>query len=76
MKIGLVCPYNIDRSGGVLEVVLALKAELTDRGHQVKIITPYPRNPEKEKRPDIIFAGTIQRLRYLALVVTKKLMPF
>jgi phosphatidylinositol alpha-mannosyltransferase len=70
MKIGLVCPYNIDRSGGVLEVVLALKAELTDRGHQVKIITPYPRNPEKEKRPDIIFAGTSTDFRTLSFTDT------
>lgn len=42
MKIGLVCPYNILKGGGVQECVLALQAELTKRGHKVLIITPTP----------------------------------
>ncbi len=66
MKIGLVCPYNIDRSGGVLEVILALKSGLETRGHTIKIITPYPRNHELDQRPDVIFAGTSTDFRTLS----------
>lgn len=57
MKIGLVCPYNINKHGGVLEVVLALKAGLTERGHEVKVITPMPRGSEEGIHGDAIFVG-------------------
>lgn len=57
MKIGLVCPYNYHKQGGVLEVVLALKEGLQQRGHEVKIITPYPRGSEVVDIPDVIFLG-------------------
>lgn len=57
MKIGLVCPYSINKQGGVLEVVLALKDGLQARGHTVKIITPMPRGNENEHPDDIIFFG-------------------
>jgi phosphatidylinositol alpha-mannosyltransferase len=70
MKIGLVCPYNIDRSGGVLEVILALKGGLESRGHSVKIITPYPRNHDLEQQPDVIFAGTSTDFRTLSFTST------
>jgi len=66
MKIGLVCPYNIERNGGVLEVILALKEELDQRGHQTRIITPIPRNPENEPPEDVIFAGTSVDFRTLS----------
>src|SRR5258708_4899888 len=66
MKIGLVCPYNIERNGGVLEVILALKAGLEERGHTAKIITPIPRNPEGAPEPGIIFAGTSVDFRTLS----------
>lgn len=58
MKIGLVCPYSINKQGGVLEVVLALKEGLQKRGHDVKIITPLPRGNDVEHPDDIIFFGT------------------
>lgn len=58
MKIGLVCPYTINKHGGVLEVVLALKSGLTERGHTVKIITPKPRGGELIDDPDMIFIGS------------------
>lgn len=70
MKIGLVCPYNIDKRGGVQEVVLALKDGLIERGHSVKIITPYPRNQEVEERPDVIFASTSVDFRTLSFGAT------
>jgi phosphatidylinositol alpha-mannosyltransferase len=66
MKIGLVCPYNIERNGGVLEVIMALKDGLEAKGHQAKIITPIPRNPESEPHPDIIFAGNSVDFRTLS----------
>jgi len=57
MKIGIVCPYNIAKGGGVQEIVLATKAELARRGHDVKIITPSPRDEEIPDTNDIIFVG-------------------
>ncbi|MDB5166282.1 MAG: hypothetical protein JWM37_354 [Candidatus Saccharibacteria bacterium] len=58
MKIGIVCPYNIARGGGVQEVVLALCKDLNRRGHTAKIITPQPRELESvEENPNIIFLG-------------------
>lgn len=44
MKIGLVCPYNLFKGGGVQECVLAMQAELAHRGHEVVIVAPQPRN--------------------------------
>jgi phosphatidyl-myo-inositol alpha-mannosyltransferase len=59
MKIGLVCPYGINKHGGVMEVVLALKAGLQARGHNVKLITPLPRGTAPDDHPaDVIFFGT------------------
>ena len=58
MKIGLICPYSINKQGGVLEVVLALKDGLQKRGHTAKIITPLPRGNDIEHPDDIIFFGT------------------
>jgi len=58
MKIGLVCPYNMAKGGGVQEIVLATKLELNKRGHQVKIITPLPRDTDVIDIPDVIFVGT------------------
>lgn len=46
MKIGLVCPYNIFKNGGVQECVLALQSEFTKAGHQATIITPRPNGIE------------------------------
>ena len=58
MKIGLVCPYSINKHGGVLEVVLALQEGLVKRGHDVKLITPMPRGTEASDHPDAIFIGS------------------
>lgn len=60
MKIGLVCPYNIAKGGGVQEIIFAMQAELRARGHDAYIITPQPRDydPEEAKHEHIIFVGT------------------
>ncbi len=70
MKIGLVCPYSINKHGGVLEVVLALRDGLTQRGHQVRIITPKPRNHGLEPDKDVIFFGTSTDFRTLTFTDT------
>ncbi len=57
MRIGLVCPYNMFKGGGVQECVLALKAELTARGHTVQIITPRPRVVPADYDKDILLVG-------------------
>jgi phosphatidylinositol alpha-mannosyltransferase len=66
MKIGLVCPYNVNKHGGVQEVVLALQQELNKRGHEAKIITPWPNGSEPEARPGYIFIGTSSDFKSLS----------
>lgn len=67
MKIGLVCPYSINKHGGVMEVVLALKSGLQERGHTVKIITPLPRGVDPDDHPeDVIFFGNSTDFRSIS----------
>ncbi|HSX44684.1 MAG TPA: glycosyltransferase family 4 protein [Candidatus Saccharimonadales bacterium] len=63
MKIGLVCPYNIFKGGGVQECVLALQKELSRRGHQVHIITPTPRDHPAKVPESIILLGTAANVK-------------
>lgn len=58
MKIGIVCPYNILKGGGVQEHVKAMHAELLLRGYDAKIITPLPRDIEAPEIPNVIFVGS------------------
>jgi phosphatidyl-myo-inositol alpha-mannosyltransferase len=59
MKIGLVCPYNMFRGGGVQECVLALKDGISAKGHEAYIITPQPLNNKTviEKKDGMIYLG-------------------
>lgn len=57
MRIGLVCPYNIAKGGGVQEVVRALCTGLNEAGHYAKIITPQPKDTENADLSDVIFVG-------------------
>ncbi len=58
MKIGLVCPYNIAKGGGVQEIVRATQKELSKRGHDALILTPEPRDmAEYHRKDNIIFVG-------------------
>jgi len=57
MKIGLVCPYDFFRHGAVQKLVQILDAELTDRGHDVRIITPRPRKYKGDVPPRMLFVG-------------------
>lgn len=58
MKIGLVCPYSMARGGAVQEIVRAMRRELIERGHEVKIITPQPRDLDGIDTEGIIFVGS------------------
>lgn len=71
MKIGLVCPYNMDKHGGVLEVVLSLYDGFTKDGHDVRIITPRPRGQEVKERKDVIYMGTSTDFRSPAATTTQ-----
>lgn len=57
MKIGLVCPYNIALGGGVQELVRAMQAHLSRRGHEVKIIAAQPRELNGIDTSNILFLG-------------------
>ena len=66
MKIGIVCPYNIWRGGGVQECVLAIQKELIKRGHKVLIITPKPRNHKDRASNNVIMIGKSTDMKALA----------
>lgn len=57
MRIGLVCPYNIFKNGGVQECVLALKTQYQKKGHKAYIITPRPKGIEAENVDGILLVG-------------------
>lgn len=40
MRIGIVCPYSLDRPGGVQLHVIDLAEALIKRGHQVSVLAP------------------------------------
>lgn len=40
VKIGIVCPYSLDRPGGVQLHVTNLAAALMDLGHEVRVLAP------------------------------------
>ena len=58
MKIGLICPYNLHKSGGVQECVLALQRLYIKKGHQALIITPKPKSFDGKKFENVIYVGT------------------
>lgn len=58
MKIGLVCPYNITKGGGVQEVVRALHNGLIERGHVVRTIAPKPRTYVRTPKNTIMLGAS------------------
>lgn len=58
MKIGLVCPYNYVRGGGVQECVRAMHDRLKKMGHEVRVITPLPLGYNGHTPVDTIFLGS------------------
>ncbi len=63
MKIGLICPYNIYKGGGVQEVVFALQAELSRRGHDALIVTPQPREVPEHVEPYVRLLGRARDIK-------------
>src|SRR4051812_5161668 len=63
MKIGLVCPYSLAKGGGVQEIVKAMQTELIKRGHEVKIITPQPKDISSIDTNGVLFLGAGNDLR-------------
>lgn len=57
MKIGIVCPYDMIKGGGVQEIVKAQAAGLQRRGHDVTIITPRPPKYTGEPDKHTVFVG-------------------
>lgn len=58
MKIGLVCPYNYVRGGGVQEHVRAQATRLAKLGHDVRVLTPLPKGYDGPAPEHTIFVGT------------------
>src|SRR3989344_6875787 len=63
MKIGLVCPYDMYKGGGVQEVTLALHRGLLKRRHKSRIITPVPPSYDGSDKKDIIFIGVSRDIK-------------
>lgn len=63
MKIGLVCPYNIFKNGGVQECVRALQSEYAAHGHEATIITPRPVGVETESFDGIRLVGASRDMK-------------
>lgn len=57
MRIGIVCPYNYFRPGGVQVCVREIAAELERRGHYVRVIVPTPKVVPEIKDKNLIFIG-------------------
>jgi len=66
MKIGIVCPYDITKGGGVQDIVKAQQYELTRRGHEVYIITPRPPGNVDAAQDHTLFVGSATDLRSLS----------
>lgn len=63
MKIGLVCPYNMFRGGGVQECVMALRKGIIARGHEAYILTPQPSDYNGQSTEGILLIGSARPIR-------------
>lgn len=63
MKIGLVCPYNIFKGGGVQEYVLGIRDSLVANGHKAYVVTPQPRDYTGPKVPGLVMVGGATPIR-------------
>lgn len=63
MKIGLICPYNLHKNGGVQECVLALQERYVKAGHKAIIITPKPQKLSHNVYEDVIYVGTAKDIK-------------
>lgn len=63
MRIGIVCPYNIFKPGGVQQHVMHQARLLRKRGHQVTVITPRPYRITDSPPEGIMFLGASARVK-------------
>jgi phosphatidyl-myo-inositol alpha-mannosyltransferase len=63
MKIGIYCPYSIDKPGGVLDHVTHQAEGLRSLGHKIVIITPKPRKFNGTAPKNVVFVGISARVR-------------
>lgn len=57
MKVGIVCPYNYFRPGGVQECIRELAKEFEARGHTVRVIVPQPKIVPKNIDKNVLMIG-------------------
>ncbi|RTK94790.1 glycosyltransferase family 1 protein [Candidatus Saccharibacteria bacterium] len=69
MRIGLVCPYNFYRPGGVQICIREMAEELRKRGHYIRIIAPKPRKLPDVVDDDVILIGNSAELKAFATKV-------
>ncbi|MGC4174095.1 glycosyltransferase family 4 protein [Demequina sp.] len=62
MRIGIVCPYSLDRPGGVQLHVLDLAEALIARGHHVSVLAPA--GEDTDIPPYVFSAGRSVPIRY------------
>lgn len=62
LRIGIVCPYDYFRYGGVQEHIKAVAAELEKRGHYVKVIAPTTNEGVKTNDAGVILLGAARKL--------------
>ena len=62
MRIGIVCPYSLDRPGGVQLHVLDLAEALIARGHHVSVLAPA--GEDTDVPPYVFSAGRSVPIRY------------
>lgn len=63
MKIGIVCPYDVTKGGGVKEIAMSQLRGLRRRGHDVYLITPRPQYHNGVPEDHVIFVGGSADLR-------------
>jgi phosphatidylinositol alpha-mannosyltransferase len=66
IKVGIVCPYNLFRHGGVQEHVRAEYDILTQLGYSVKIIAPKPTDNSDMRQKDVVLLGRATAMKFNA----------
>lgn len=66
MRVGLVCPYNYFRPGGVQNCIRDIADELEKRGHYVRIIAMRPRLVPTRMDPRLLLLGGSRELNSFA----------
>jgi phosphatidylinositol alpha-mannosyltransferase len=63
MRVAMVCPYAWDVPGGVQSHIAGLSAALTDRGHDVEVLTPVA-DPDAVLPAGVFAGGRAVPIRY------------